>query len=411
MLTGLSRPASTAGSSDQAVRLAEEAEAMRDVELAASVRELIGAKEQRTKAHVESANTELIAVADTMIGDGASHDHHYWGDTAWMGVGPQYEFAEYYSLVRFDLTEIPSDALIIQARLQLNPIGTDEISVTAYRITKSWDEMTATWDNMGQCYAEAYDTITIPPEVVWYSFWDVTSLVQSWVNGTYHNHGIMLRDSGGPGYRYREIATREHWTDARWPRLLVSWSIPPTVTPTPSKTATPTRTSTPSVTPTSTPTGTATNTPTVTPTATPTPTPTNTLTPTTTSTPTGTPTATSTPTPTDTPTSTVTPTPTDTPTATSTPTATVTPTPTATSTPLTFRIYLPVVLKAWPTVALAPTLTTTPTSIATLTTSPTPTGTPTNTATPTTSPTSTATPTKSQTRYGHWQAVGLKSML
>lgn len=84
---------------------------------------------------------------------------------------------------------------------------------------------------------------------------------------------------------------------------------------------------------------------------TPTPTPTETATPTQTPTPTATATATFTPTPTHTTTVTPTATPTHTPTATATLTATPTPTPTATAIPtstatrITYRNYLPVVLK------------------------------------------------------------------
>jgi hypothetical protein len=63
--------------------------------------------------------------------------------------------------------------------------------------------------------------------------------------------------------------------------------------------------------------------------------------------PTPTPTATSTPTFTPTPTSTPTGTPTPTPTDTSTPTATYTPTPTSTPTPTPYRLYLPIILKAY----------------------------------------------------------------
>jgi photosystem II stability/assembly factor-like uncharacterized protein len=137
----------------------------------------------------------------------------------------------------------------------------------------------------------------------------------------------------------------------------------------------------------------------------PTPTPTSTPTPTLTNTPTPTRTSTTTPTPTHT----VTPTPT----ATATPTHTVTPTPTATATPTyKYKIYLPVLLKNWPstptptpTVTNTPTVTSTPTktgtptptatatSTATYTPTPTPTNTPTATPTETPTPTSTATPT------------------
>ena len=47
---------------------------------------------------IESADTELIAVADTMVGDGAAHDHN-WGDKPWMAVGPHEEYAEYYNFI------------------------------------------------------------------------------------------------------------------------------------------------------------------------------------------------------------------------------------------------------------------------------------------------------------------------
>jgi C1A family cysteine protease len=108
-------------------------------------------------------------------------------------------------------------------------------------------------------------------------------------------------------------------------------------------------------------------------------------------TPTSTPTATSSPTPTKTSTLTPTKTPTATPTSTSTPTRTKTPTstPTPTSTtPPGFKIYLPLIVKNYPSVT--PTRTVTPTQPVT-----TPTQTPTPTqpaATPTQTPTSTTQP-------------------
>ncbi len=154
------------------------------------------------------------------------------------------------------------------------------------------------------------------------------------------------------------------------------YRLPPTATPTPTRTATPTPTRT--ATPTATVTATRTATPTPTPTATPTVTATPTATPTVTATPTATATVTATPTitptPTATPTRTVTPTPTATATATATPTRTVTATPTPT-----------------------PTVTATATATATVTATPsaTPTATATRTATPT--PTRTATPTSTAT--------------
>jgi hypothetical protein len=128
--------------------------------------------------------------------------------------------------------------------------------------------------------------------------------------------------------------------------VYVSWTVYPSVTPTPTPTVTSTPTptetptGTPSVTetPTETPTPTVTETPTETPTNTPTPTETEVLTPTPTETPTNTPSPTVTPTNTETPTNTPTetPTPTVTQTPTGTPSVSETPTPTPTITPTPF---------------------------------------------------------------------------
>jgi hypothetical protein len=144
----------------------------------------------------------------------------------------------------------------------------------------------------------------------------------------------------------------------------VSWSgKPPTITPTPTKTATPTATATPTITPTPTATATVTLTPTPTATspATPSPTATATASPTTTATSsptatqtptiiTATPTATATATQTSTvatPTATTTSTFTQTPTrVTTTATATATRTPSPTTPPVTqVYIYIPLVIK------------------------------------------------------------------
>ena len=263
----------------------------------------------RTETSSLAGYSELIAVADTMITSNSPWDDTNWGSWSWMEVGYDDGWGKYRSLIRFNLLEIPRDAHISSARLRVYCWASDgagDMNITAYRITKKWKEMEATWNKMGRdYYAEAYDTVTGSR---WqYHYWDITELVQGWVESTYLNRGLLLRGYEGPNEVKRYFSTRENDDGDQWPRLLVDWSIPPTVTPTPSKTATSTITLTPSVTPTSTPTGTATNTPTVTHTAT------------------------------------TTPTPTDTPTATVIPTATYTPTSIPTATP--YRLYLPIILK------------------------------------------------------------------
>lgn len=318
-------------SKSEIVSLAKEAEVYADYLSANSIRERMRVWEKPPEIQVESANTELIATADTMINSaGAMQGDMNWGDWPSMEVGYDADFGlgKHRILVQFNVSSIPQDALIFSAHLRLycwlSTSGDGNMSTTAHRISGYWSEMGATWNNSAYKCAQAYDTITIPDGWdAWgeYYYWDVTDLMQAWVNRTHSNYGIMLSGYEGPADAMRWFSVREDDDEYQRPRLLVDWTTP---TPTPTQTATPTITPTPSNTPTNTPTGTATNTSTVTAMAIPTTTPTHT--------------------PTPTATSTFTMTPMDTPTSTTMPTSTLTDTPTTTSTPA-VQIYLPRIVK------------------------------------------------------------------
>jgi hypothetical protein len=299
-----------------------------------------------------------------------------------------------YSLLRFDLSVIPQDAVVDSATLYIYIQDHSNQTVRVHRITAAWSERSVTWNNFGNSFASEILGSFVSDGSGFHSA-DVTGLVQAWMSGT-SNYGMLLEENLSD---YSSYKSSDYGTVQYRPRLKTCYHRPtPTATVTSSHTRTPTPTGTPSAptnTPTRTPTGTFTA-PTNTPT--PTSTPTGTFTPpTNTSTPTPTPTGTftpptNTPTPTPTPTGTFTP-PTNTPTPTPTPTGTFTP-PTNTATPT----PTPTGTFTLPTNTPTPTPTPTGTFTAptnTPTPTPTPTGTvtpPTNTPTPTPTPTSTTTP-------------------
>jgi hypothetical protein len=139
------------------------------------------------------------------------------------------------SLVRFDLSSLPSDATIVQATLRLLLVNSCDMGervhdVTAYRIDGSWSESSVTW-NTKPGFAEAYGSASIPSRTWdWYSL-DVIDLVQGWVGGSFPNHGLMLRgpESSGTDSAQLGFATRE--TDYA-PELVVEYSsgnTPPTL--------------------------------------------------------------------------------------------------------------------------------------------------------------------------------------
>ena len=189
--------------------------------------------------------------------------------------------------------------------------GDNPKSLAAYYVTGAWSESTVTWNTFPT--AETWGIVSSVDNVAGrYKSWAVTSWANYWHSHQAENRGVYLRRlTSETTYFERTFESRDH--NEQRPRLVVTYHLPATATPTATATRTPTatrtltptatRTRTPSATPTRTPsataTRTATNTPTRTPTATHmlTATATPTRTPSVTATRTRTPTATRTPTP------------------------------------------------------------------------------------------------------------------
>jgi hypothetical protein len=132
------------------------------------------------------------------------------------------------SLIKCSIASLPSNATITKATLKVYLItswdypGTSR-TITAYRITSNWSESSVTWNNKPG-YGSAYGSRSIVHgDWGWYEF-DVTSLVRAWHNGTYTNHGIMLR--GPEVLGWRGFSTRE---GPYTPRLVVEYGNPPRV--------------------------------------------------------------------------------------------------------------------------------------------------------------------------------------
>ena len=140
------------------------------------------------------------------------------------------------TLVSFDLSSIPADASVTQAALGIYATGWSgsDITIGAYRILRNSDLAQATWnqaqtDNYWRqpgCNDTSFDRRLDPESSLttssigkWYDF-DLTSLVQEWVNGTQANNGILLRATYSPPSFY--FASAQSAADRR-PRLVVSY--------------------------------------------------------------------------------------------------------------------------------------------------------------------------------------------
>ncbi|MCD6518744.1 MAG: DNRLRE domain-containing protein, partial [Anaerolineae bacterium] len=195
------------------------------------------------------------------------------------------------ALMRWDLSSLPSGAHVLEARLELwafqwgreNPQGLD---ISIYQVLTPWQEASATWQEAAAgvpwgaagCNALGLDReaspvasshiaadATVPG---WFS-WDVTPLVQTWLDHPSSNHGMILIASGSTNRL--DFWSSEAGALSLRPRLVVRYTDqPPTITPTASATPTTGPSPTPSITPSLSPTPSNTPGPTLTPTKTPT---------------------------------------------------------------------------------------------------------------------------------------------
>ncbi|MBM4430209.1 MAG: DNRLRE domain-containing protein, partial [Chloroflexi bacterium] len=205
---------------------------------------------------------------------------------------------QYAALLHFDLSTIPAQALIEQATLHLYAVGWSgsNLSLDLYAILRNTQPCQTTWNQAqaGSNWAlpganAATDRRSVPESSVttsgiyqWYPF-DITSLVQEWVEGSLPNNGMLLRGSSSLSTVTFRLASTQYATVSQRPKLVVTYRAGTGPVQTPSATVTGTRTTTATFTPTRTGTATATRTRTATPT--PTQTPTRTRTPTRTGTP------------------------------------------------------------------------------------------------------------------------------
>jgi large repetitive protein len=147
------------------------------------------------------------------------------------------------SLLKFDLSGIPSGAIITSASLSLVKTSGVGASVDIRRITSAWNEgsggcggsnsavswnqrITGTnWTTSGGDFNGTVEaTTTVGSNNTTYT-WNVLSLVQNWTNGTNANHGLMVKNTSETSGALNVFASSENTTVANRPKLTVTYTV------------------------------------------------------------------------------------------------------------------------------------------------------------------------------------------
>jgi len=133
---------------------------------------------------------------DVIIHRGPGH-----GENLGMFVGncyfaPEELYGTARSFIRFNLTEIPSEFVIVKAFLKLYMYSAPASPqmYEAYRITSDWSEHWLNWTVQPTyaSYPTNYTTINPTPSTGWIS-WDITEDIKAWYSGSAPNCGTMLK--------------------------------------------------------------------------------------------------------------------------------------------------------------------------------------------------------------------------
>jgi len=147
------------------------------------------------------------------------------------------------ALLRYDLSSIPHDAVVREAKLNLwvaESSGQGAMCLQVYMMRRPWQESAATWIEAdtgvgwaaggagaaGTDYQLALvDAVTLESPQQWAAF-DIAAAVQYWVQHPEANYGLLIKGVGSDGIEY--LLSSSQWeTRQQRPKILASYEIRP----------------------------------------------------------------------------------------------------------------------------------------------------------------------------------------
>ncbi len=139
---------------------------------------------------IDSNNLQVTfwAQKDTFVRQNQATTNY--GTLAYLRAGTNLQpYDVYQTLVQFDISALPANAVIVTATLELYSPVTSTPNLRAYAALGTWTETGVTWDTK-PAHSTDYGS-QIMSGLGWHK-WNVTALAQQWQAGTRTNNGFLL---------------------------------------------------------------------------------------------------------------------------------------------------------------------------------------------------------------------------
>ena len=193
----------------------------------------------------DTGSRTLNPTADTMLYKYATTTNYSSRIYLYIGEAVGYTNAVSRTLVKFDLSVIPSTATITSATLRLymhSEASTNDRTISVYRMLKDWNDPQCTWNiySTGNNWTTAggFDAadceqtdisnlaFTSTEAIGWKEFTLTATEVQEWVDGTIDNYGMLLKVDTEENDQFR-FYSKEYTTDKTLiPQLVIEYTTP-----------------------------------------------------------------------------------------------------------------------------------------------------------------------------------------
>ncbi len=153
---------------------------------------------------------------------------NYGNSSTFFNAGRSIAIVRAY--IEFDLSSVPGNAIIIDTDLMLyhsSSSGTTDFSVGAYKVTESWEEDTITYSSQPNFSSEVEYSCNITAANTEWENWDIDALVQSWLDGSFANNGVVLKATDESSLDTIAVFKPSDSSSASYrPKLVIDYYIP-----------------------------------------------------------------------------------------------------------------------------------------------------------------------------------------